>query len=143
MAEGNIQEKTVLFLHGFLGTGKDWLPIIEALSISVRCISIDLPGHGKTSVQKDYNTFQNNGNAQILSSEVNYQSNLTEKKFSIEFLSEVLSELICQITEKKVVLVGYSMGARIALYMALKCNKRVHDYFSSVHFWSKCSFETK
>ncbi|XP_057848584.2 protein PHYLLO, chloroplastic isoform X2 [Cryptomeria japonica] len=118
-------EKTVLFLHGFLGTGKDWLPIMEALSISVRCISIDLPGHGKTSVQKDCNTFQNNGNAQILSSEVNNQSNLTERNFSIEYLSEVLSELICQITEKKVVLIGYSMGARIALYMTLKCNKRI------------------
>ncbi|KAH9297375.1 hypothetical protein KI387_029057, partial [Taxus chinensis] len=122
---GNIQEKTLLFLHGFLGTGKDWLPMMEALSLSARCISIDLPGHGKTNVQKNYNTVQNNGNAQIPSLEVNGQGNLTDTSFSIEVLAEVISELICQITEEKVFLIGYSMGARIALYMTLKCNKKI------------------
>lgn len=121
---GNIQDKTVLFLHGFLGTGNDWLPLMQALSISARCISIDLPGHGKTHVQK-IPTIQNNGNAQNIPFAIDDQDKIGNIDFSIEVLAKVLCGLICQITHEKVVLVGYSMGARIALYMALKFNKQI------------------
>jgi isochorismate synthase/2-succinyl-5-enolpyruvyl-6-hydroxy-3-cyclohexene-1-carboxylate synthase/2-succinyl-6-hydroxy-2,4-cyclohexadiene-1-carboxylate synthase/O-succinylbenzoate synthase len=48
---------TVLFLHGFMGSADDWAPFMAALSAgggsggrSCRCIALDLPGHGGTSV---------------------------------------------------------------------------------------------
>lgn len=121
---GNVQDKTLLFLHGFLGTGNDWLPIMQSLSISARCISIDLPGHGKTHVQRNP-TVQSNGNAQSIAFAIDDQGIMGDQNFSIEILAKVLCGLICQITREKVFVVGYSMGARVALYMALKFNKQI------------------
>ena len=37
----------IVFLHGFLGTGRDWSGVISHLS-GRTCITYDLPGHGKT-----------------------------------------------------------------------------------------------
>ncbi len=45
---------TVLFLHGFLGTGEDWAPIAQALSAQYHCVTVDLPGHGKTNVTSQW-----------------------------------------------------------------------------------------
>ncbi|KAL4185626.1 hypothetical protein AMTRI_Chr10g231600 [Amborella trichopoda] len=101
-------KKTVIFLHGFLGTGEDWVPIMKALSTSSRCISIDLPGHGKSQIQR----ISKNGRPQGLA-------------FSFEEFVEVLLKLIHEIAPERVVLVGYSMGARIALYMALQCGEKI------------------
>ena len=39
-----------IFLHGFLGDKEDWLPIMRALALTHRCVAVDLPGHGRTSV---------------------------------------------------------------------------------------------
>ncbi|KAH9607030.1 hypothetical protein KSS87_013805 [Heliosperma pusillum] len=44
-------DNVLLFLHGFLGTGQDWIPIMKALSVTAKCISIDLPGHGRSNIQ--------------------------------------------------------------------------------------------
>ncbi|KAJ0986775.1 hypothetical protein J5N97_005131 [Dioscorea zingiberensis] len=95
--------KTVIFLHGFLGTSQDWVPIMMTLSATRRCISVDLPGHGQSKLQA--------------------KPGLTA---SVESVAEVLHKLICDITSGGVVLVGYSMGARIALYMALKYKEKIH-----------------
>ncbi|OVA12535.1 Thiamine pyrophosphate enzyme [Macleaya cordata] len=107
---GTETENTVLvFLHGFLGTGEDWIPMMKAFSASARCISIDLPGHGGSKIQ--------------------YHGNNKEKQestMSIEIISNVLSKLIHNITDNKVVIIGYSMGARIALYMSLRCSDQIN-----------------
>ncbi|KAI9169285.1 hypothetical protein LWI28_010195 [Acer negundo] len=101
-------DNVLLFLHGFLGTGEDWLPIMKAFSGLARCISIDLPGHGGSKIQ-------------------NCGSKVATQKptLSIDVVADVLCELIKQITPRKVTLVGYSMGARIALYMALKFSYKI------------------
>jgi 2-succinyl-6-hydroxy-2,4-cyclohexadiene-1-carboxylate synthase len=39
----------LLLLHGFLGSRRDWDPVVAALSRSHRCIAVDLPGHGETA----------------------------------------------------------------------------------------------
>ncbi|KAI7998111.1 hypothetical protein LOK49_LG10G00523 [Camellia lanceoleosa] len=49
---GSSNENNVLvFLHGFLGTGEDWIPIMKAISGSARCIAVDLPGHRRSKMQ--------------------------------------------------------------------------------------------
>jgi 2-succinyl-6-hydroxy-2,4-cyclohexadiene-1-carboxylate synthase len=35
----------IIFLHGFLGTSQDWIPVCNELKNNF-CIGIDLPGHG-------------------------------------------------------------------------------------------------
>ncbi|CAI0431018.1 unnamed protein product [Linum tenue] len=99
----------VVFLHGFLGTGEDWIPIMKAISGSARCISIDLPGHGETKVEK------------LGDMEENHDWSL-----SVERVSELLYKLIQDLTLGKVTLVGYSMGARIALHMALRLGDKIN-----------------
>ncbi len=39
---------TVLLLHGFMGSRHDWAPVAAALAVSYRCVAVDLPGHGET-----------------------------------------------------------------------------------------------
>uniref|UniRef100_A0A803KVH6 Mandelate racemase/muconate lactonizing enzyme C-terminal domain-containing protein n=1 Tax=Chenopodium quinoa TaxID=63459 RepID=A0A803KVH6_CHEQI len=100
---------TLLFLHGFLGTGEDWTPIMTALSGSAKCLSVDLPGHGSSKLQS-----------------LDGSGNPTEgQSLSIEVIAAVLSQLINKISTGKVTLIGYSMGARIALYMALRFSGQI------------------
>ncbi|XP_024934015.3 protein PHYLLO, chloroplastic isoform X2 [Ziziphus jujuba] len=101
------KENVLVFLHGFLGTGEDWISIMEAISGCSRCISIDLPGHGGTKIQNHSN------------------NTMKESCMSVEVVADVICNLIHQITPGKVTIVGYSMGARIALYMALKFTDKV------------------
>lgn len=105
-----MQNNVVMFLHGFLGTSEDWIPIMKAISGCARCIAVDLPGHGRSKMQDQ----TGNGTAE-------------EPCFSIEVVADILCKLLCSITPGKVTLVGYSMGARIALYMALRCSDKVME----------------
>ena len=38
----------LVFLHGWLGSKEDFLPLIEALGDDYYCLAVDLPGHGGT-----------------------------------------------------------------------------------------------
>lgn len=103
-----MQNTVLVFLHGFLGSGEDWIPTMKALSTSARCIAVDLPGHGESVID---------GDTQIESRQ--------KPHIPIEAIANILSKLICNITHRRVVLIGYSMGARIALYSALRCGNQV------------------
>ncbi len=39
----------LILLHGFLGQGASWLPVIDSLETQFRCVSIDLMGFGNSS----------------------------------------------------------------------------------------------
>lgn len=80
---------------------------MKGISGSVRCISVDIPGHGCSRVQSHASETQK------------------APTLSMEMIAEALYKLIEQITPGKVTIVGYSMGARIALYMALRFSKKV------------------
>ncbi|KAK7384912.1 hypothetical protein VNO78_30615 [Psophocarpus tetragonolobus] len=94
-------DNVMVFLHGFLGTGDDWFNIMKTLSRSAKCISVDLPGHGKSILH-------------------GVKGSGEEPWLSLETIAGLLNKLILNIAPGKVTLVGYSMGARIALSMALK-----------------------
>ncbi|KAM7271199.1 hypothetical protein ACFE04_030413 [Oxalis oulophora] len=98
----------VLFLHGFLGTGEDWIPIMKGISGHARCISIDLPGHGRSKLK--YCGGDEPSQDQLI---------------SIEVIAEVLYKLMGDFSPGNITLVGYSMGARIALYMALRFKDKI------------------
>ncbi|WJX87640.1 hypothetical protein P8452_69808 [Trifolium repens] len=99
-------DNILLFLHGFLGSGEDWITIMKTFSESARCISIDLPGHGKSTLH-------------------GVKSATGEPCFSLELVADILHKIIHHVAPAKVTLVGYSMGARIALYMALRFSSKI------------------
>jgi 2-succinyl-6-hydroxy-2,4-cyclohexadiene-1-carboxylate synthase len=43
----------VLFVHGFLGSRRDWAPVAAALAPAHHCLLVDLPGHGETGAPDD------------------------------------------------------------------------------------------
>ncbi|KAL8268839.1 hypothetical protein R6Q59_002637 [Mikania micrantha] len=99
-------DNVVVFLHGFLGSSEDWIPVMKAMSASSRCIALDLPGHGGSKMQVD--------------DDMNIGATL-----SMKVVANMLHKLFLSLTTSKVTVVGYSMGARIALYLALRCSNMV------------------
>ena len=81
--------------------------MMKALSPSARVIAVDLPGHGES---------------QILQHD---DENFNQISLTIQSVADLLLKLICDITDGEVVVVGYSMGARIALQMILNENLKV------------------
>ena len=82
----------VLLLHGFLGSSADWLPVAQRLRAAWRCQLVDLPGHGRAHFPKHPERYTLAGAAQAV---------------------------LAGVTEP-VHLVGYSMGGRLALRLALQ-----------------------
>jgi len=91
---GSSQNPPLLFLHGFLGSLQDWDAIIGKLQQNFYCVSVDLPGHGNTP-----NPLKNYSFAETGDDLANF---LTEMNFA------------------PVSVIGYSMGGRLALYLALR-----------------------
>ena len=92
---GNNQNPGLLFLHGFMGRGDNFYEIIETLSDKFCCVTVDLPGHGKT---------------RILGGDDCYQMPQT---------AQGLIELLDELGIGRCYLLGYSMGGRLALYLTL------------------------
>lgn len=93
---GNRHCPPVVFLHGFMGTGTDWLNIAELCAESFFCLMPDLPGHGH--------------NIELpISQPLNF-----------DVVVEGLNDFFEQLGLNKVGLVGYSMGGRIAFYTAIR-----------------------
>ncbi len=86
----------IIFLHGFTGSANDWDFVLEQFPGNSSPIFIDLIGHGESDSPN---------------SVVFY-----ETKFQIELLKYVLEYFEL----KKVILVGYSMGGRLALSFTMK-----------------------
>ena len=84
----------ILFLHGFMAHGGIWRPVMDQLPGGIRAVAIDLPGHGRTIAALD--------------------------NLDFDTLSDAIHEFIGDHFDRPIVLLGYSMGGRIALYTALK-----------------------
>lgn len=83
---------SILFLHGFLGSHRDWDEVIQYLAERYFCIAIDLPGHSRSLGRGD-EVYTWNGAARSVCA------------------------VIEQSGAKKPLIVGYSMGGRLALYL--------------------------
>lgn len=94
---GELNAPPVVFLHGFLGCGADWAEIMAALAADFFCVAPDLPGHGQPIGDGDIGWTD-----------------------SAESLLHTLDAL--HLTPAA--LVGYSLGGRLALYLALRHPER-------------------
>lgn len=98
-------QETIVFLHGFTGSGRDFVGIPDFIISNYRCLIPDLPGHGKT---------------QVIETEINFNT-----AGQVALLKEWLSSL----KQSKFHLFGYSMGGRLALQFAVK---NYHQLYSLI-----------
>jgi 2-succinyl-6-hydroxy-2,4-cyclohexadiene-1-carboxylate synthase len=85
----------MLLLHGFSGSARSWGEHLEAWSVDHRIIAPDLLGHGGSEAATD------------------------AARYALERQADDLAELLRLLDVGRADTVGYSMGARLALVMAL------------------------
>lgn len=86
----------VLLLHGFTGTARMWSAQIDAWSVEHRVIAPDLLGHGGSDAPSD------------------------PAAYALEQQADSLADLLMLLEATPTDIVGYSMGARLALVLALR-----------------------
>jgi 2-succinyl-6-hydroxy-2,4-cyclohexadiene-1-carboxylate synthase len=92
---GNSDKQLILFLHGFMGNSHEFDEAISLLHDDFYCLTVDLPGHGKTKV------FGNN------------------ECYKMAHTAYALITLLDTLNITECFLLGYSMGGRLALYLTL------------------------
>jgi 2-succinyl-6-hydroxy-2,4-cyclohexadiene-1-carboxylate synthase len=96
-ASGPDDGPALVFLHGFMGRKEDWVEVVSLLDDTFRCFCVDLPFHGESrSIQAGFD----------------------------ETIALILRRLD-GLWRRRIGLVGYSMGGRIALQLALHHAERV------------------
>lgn len=93
--------EALMLLHGFTGTRKTWQAMTPFLSRAFRVITPDLLGHGGTD------------------------SPAQPEHYTIRQAAEDLIALLDHLNIEQVHLGGYSMGGRLALYMAVHHPQRI------------------
>lgn len=88
---------TLVMLHGFTGSAAAWGNHLETLAAyGLRVIALDLPGHGQSDAPDD------------------------PQRYAIEYCQQDILAALQQlgVSQGEALLLGYSMGGRIALYTA-------------------------
>lgn len=91
--------RPVLLLHGLGGTKISWAPLLGPLAERHQVLVPDLPGHG--------------------------ESEKPRVEYSPRFYAQVVGGLLDELGIERAVVLGNSMGGRIALELALRSPKRV------------------
>jgi 2-succinyl-6-hydroxy-2,4-cyclohexadiene-1-carboxylate synthase len=86
----------VFLLHGFTGSSNDWLEIILNLNKKFSYVAVDLIGHGKSDSPN----------------EIEY--------YKLPALIAQLDDIFNHFTKDRFILMGYSMGGRVALSHAIQ-----------------------
>jgi 2-succinyl-6-hydroxy-2,4-cyclohexadiene-1-carboxylate synthase len=106
---GDSTNPPLLLLHGFMGNSEDWQGVITKLSQDFYCISLNLPGHRLSSYSPS-----------------SFGELVPDGKCSI---FQIAQEILTILPAEPINIIGYSLGGRIALYLALhypdRCQKVV------------------
>jgi 2-succinyl-6-hydroxy-2,4-cyclohexadiene-1-carboxylate synthase len=86
---------TLVLLHGFTHTGASWGPVIRALGERYSAIAPDIRGHGAATHRQPVS------------------------------VGGVIDDVLRMVPDERFTLVGYSMGGRVALHVALALRGRV------------------
>ncbi|MDN2663519.1 2-succinyl-6-hydroxy-2,4-cyclohexadiene-1-carboxylate synthase [Psychromonas sp. 14N.309.X.WAT.B.A12] len=109
--QGSTSHPTLVFLHGFLGNRNDWQSTIEALKDDYHCVTIDLPGHGRSA-------------GCVISLENGFEN-----------CHQLIQFTLATLNIHSFILIGYSLGGRIALdYARTQADQRLqHLVLESCH----------
>jgi 2-succinyl-6-hydroxy-2,4-cyclohexadiene-1-carboxylate synthase len=91
---GSDNHPPLVFLHGFMGSQHDWNFACNYWKTDRQCLAVDLPGHGRTKIRD-------------------------ESFYRMEETATSLVKLLDELGLHQSHLVGYSMGGRLALYLAI------------------------
>lgn len=95
------QGEPLLLLHGFTGSIENWETLIVDLEKKFKCVLVDIIGHGETDSPSNY------------------------ERYSIEKVAKDITVILDSLHFKKVNVLGYSMGGRLALAFAILYQERV------------------
>ncbi len=101
---GSDDGPVILFLHGFMGSKSEWTPVTNGLDQGFRCVAVDLPGHGSSL-------------------------DLPSVSYTIRGAAKAVLRTLDGLEIPRATLVGYSMGGRLALYLALRHPDRCAGLF--------------
>jgi 2-succinyl-6-hydroxy-2,4-cyclohexadiene-1-carboxylate synthase len=99
--EGPPTASATVLLHGFTGSKDGWQTLRRALARRRRVVAVDLPGHGGTAASAE------------------------PSADSLAATAELIVQTLDSIDIRRFSLLGYSMGGRIALGVALDFPRRV------------------
>jgi pimeloyl-ACP methyl ester carboxylesterase len=94
--------EAIVLLHGYLESSEIWDGFASELSLQFRIISVDLPGHGLSDVYGEVHT--------------------------MEFMADVLEELIDYLGLNKVFMTGHSLGGYVTLAFLGLYSERLNGY---------------
>jgi pimeloyl-ACP methyl ester carboxylesterase/CRP-like cAMP-binding protein len=92
--EGPANGPVAILIHGWSSSSFTWAPVLSSLSRRYRCIAVDLPGFGRSPAPQDPPT--------------------------IAGYADLIANLIEQVSERPVLLLGHSMGGQIGATLALR-----------------------
>jgi pimeloyl-ACP methyl ester carboxylesterase/CRP-like cAMP-binding protein len=92
--KGLRNRQVALLIHGWSSSWYALSPLLELLSLRFKCLAVDLPGYGKSPPLPGRTT--------------------------IPAYADLLAELIAQVSDGPVVLIGHSMGGMISVSLALR-----------------------
>ena len=91
-------QPTLVFLHYFGGSSRTWLPVIARLADHFPCVALDLRGSGESRVDP--------------------ATSETTLAYSLDTLAGDLPALVAELGCSRYVLIGHSMGGKVALAVA-------------------------
>jgi len=91
----------LLLLHGFAGSAESWDDVARKLTSRYRVIRVDLLGHGGSSAPQD------------------------PRRYALPLMAADLAGLLDHLAVPKACVVGYSLGGRVALHLALSAPEKV------------------
>jgi pimeloyl-ACP methyl ester carboxylesterase len=86
--------KPIIFLHGWVGSWRYWIPTMQAASTSYRAYAIDLWGFGESAKDSDF--------------------------YSLEQQANLIDQFMNAMGIGKIALIGHGLGAAVALLFASK-----------------------
>lgn len=92
----------LILLHGFTGRGAVWSPHLRQLRRGHRTIVVDLLGHGRSDAPAD------------------------PARYAVECQADDVAAILARLAATPADVIGYSMGARIALRLAVEHPSTVH-----------------
>lgn len=92
---------SLLLIHGFMGSATSWEEHVPVLGVGHEIVAVDLPGHGRSAEPDD------------------------PSRASVERTAADLGALLVRLGTAPTAVVGYSLGARIALRLALDFPREV------------------
>lgn len=91
----------LLLLHGFTGSTETWAPLRGPLGVAYATIVVDLPGHGRSTAPHE------------------------PARYGLERFADDLARVLDLLAVERAAVLGYSMGGRAALRLALRHPDRV------------------